>query len=121
MNIADSLSMLKALSQETRLAVFRLLVRAGPDGVPAGEIARRLRAPQNTISTHLSILEDAGLLRSKRAGRSVAYAADLPKMGSLIEFLVEDCCQGLPEVCSTVLSPLASSGLHRTAPDEGMT
>ncbi|WP_342240346.1 ArsR/SmtB family transcription factor [Inquilinus sp. OTU3971] len=98
MDIGDSLSMLRALSQETRLEVFRLLVKAGPAGLPAGEIARRLGAPQNTISTHLSILEDADLLRSKRAGRSITYAADLRSMGSLIQFLVEDCCQGLPEI-----------------------
>ncbi|WP_225769596.1 helix-turn-helix transcriptional regulator [Inquilinus sp. Marseille-Q2685] len=103
MNIGDSLSMLRALSQETRLEIFRLLVKAGLDGMAAGEIARRLGAPQNTISTHLSTLEDAGLLRSKRAGRSIAYAADLRSMGDLIQFLVEDCCQGLPEIgCSTL-------------------
>jgi len=90
---------LGALAQPTRLAVFRLLLRAGPQGLPAGEAARLLNVPHNTMSGHLAELAGAGLVTSRRDGRSVVYAADLDGIASLIEFLVADCCGGRPEAC----------------------
>jgi DNA-binding transcriptional ArsR family regulator len=92
-----------ALSQETRLSVFRLLVKAGADGMPAGDIARHLGVPHNTMSTHLAILSRAGLVGSRRNGRSVIYAADYAGIRDLIAFLLQDCCQGRPEVCAPLL------------------
>ena len=92
---------LHALAQDSRLAVFRLLVRAGGDGVPAGEIARELGVAPNTLSAHLSVLANAGLVASRREGRSIIYAADYAGMGELLAFLVEDCCQGRAEVCAS--------------------
>ncbi len=92
-----------ALSQETRLAVFRLLVEAGADGMPAGDIARHLGVPHNTMSTHLAILSRAGLVGSRRDGRSVIYAADYAGVRDLISFLLQDCCKGRPEVCAPLL------------------
>lgn len=79
--------------------VFRLLVKAGPAGLAAGEIARRLSIPANTLSAQLTILSNADLITSRREGRSVIYAADFEAMSSLLVFLMEDCCQGRPEVC----------------------
>jgi DNA-binding transcriptional ArsR family regulator len=96
---------LSALAQESRLAAFRLLVRAGPKGVPAGDLARALDTPPNTLSSQLSILTTAGLLRSRRDGRSIIYSADYEAMSDLLRFLMEDCCQGRPEVCG----PLAEA------------
>jgi DNA-binding transcriptional ArsR family regulator len=92
-------SMLGALAQETRLEVFRLLVRQGPDGAPAGEIARTLGVPHNTMSSHLSILAHAGLVASRREGRSIIYRVDFEGTRALLAFLLEDCCQGRKDVC----------------------
>ena len=95
---------LSALAHDGRLAIFRLLVKAGPEGVAAGEIARRLRTQANTMSAQLLILANAGLVKARREGRSIIYAADFGRMGSLLLFLTEDCCGGKPEICA----PLAS-------------
>jgi DNA-binding transcriptional ArsR family regulator len=95
---------LAALAQSTRLDVFRLLVRHEPDGLAAGEIARTLAVPQNTMSAHLAILGRAGLLRSERKSRSIIYRANLATFGDLTSFLVEDCCGGLAELCAPVAS-----------------
>lgn len=94
---------LGALSQETRLETFRLLVRAGVEGMAAGEIARSLDIPHNTMSSHLSILVNAGLVGSRRDGRSIIYRIDFNGTKDLLSFLVEDCCQGHPKVCAPVL------------------
>jgi len=96
---------LSALAQDSRLAVFRLLVRAGPDGVAAGDIARSLDITPNTLSAQLNILANAGLAVSRRDGRSIIYAADYDGMSGLLVYLTEDCCQGRPEVCA----PLAQA------------
>lgn len=88
-----------ALAQETRLAIFRLLVRVGPDGLNAGEIADRLGVAPSTLSFHLATLERAGLLRSWRVQRQIFYAGDYDGTRRLIAFLMEDCCQGRPEIC----------------------
>lgn len=90
-----------ALAQETRLAVFRLLVQAGPDGVTAGEIAEALKVPASTMSHHLATIERAGLATSRRESRSIFYAADYEGIRALLTFLMEDCCQGHPEICGT--------------------
>lgn len=95
-----------ALAQETRLAAFRLLVREQPEGLPAGEIARRLVVPHNTLSAHLAILARAGWVRSARQGRSIIYRASLEHMKELILFLANDCCGGHPELCAPLLAGL---------------
>ncbi|MGA8260424.1 MAG: metalloregulator ArsR/SmtB family transcription factor [Arenicellales bacterium] len=97
---------LAALSQESRLQTFRLLVRCGPKGMPAGEIARSLEAPHNTMSSHLGILVNAGLVSSHREGRSIIYHIDFDGARALLSFLMEDCCQGRPEVCAPMLDSI---------------
>lgn len=93
---------LSALAHGHRLAVFRLLVRAGTEGVAAGDIAREIGVLPNTLSTHLGILGHAGLIGSRRDGRSVIYTADYEGMRELLGFLVSDCCAGRPEICAPV-------------------
>ncbi|MGE7468128.1 ArsR/SmtB family transcription factor [Bosea sp. NPDC003192] len=97
---------LAALAQSTRLDVFRLLVTAEPDGLPAGEVARRLDVPHNTMSSHLAILSRAGLVRSERFSRSIVYRADLDELRSVVAFLLKDCCGGRPEICAPLLAEL---------------
>ena len=94
---------LGALAQESRLRAFRLLVRSGDDGMAAGQIARALEIPHNTLSSHLSILANAGLVRSRRESRSIIYSVDFDGARELLSFLMEDCCQGNPDVCLPVL------------------
>lgn len=89
-----ALACLAALSQQTRLDAFRQLVRAEPEGLPAGELARRLNVPQNTLSAHLAVLSHAKLVTSARKGRNIVYRADLTRLDALLRFLVEDCCGG---------------------------
>lgn len=108
MELPTAVDALSALAHGHRLAVFRLLVRAGPDGVAAGEIAREIGALPSTLSTHLTILGHAGLVRSRREGRSILYSADYDGMRSLLGFLVADCCDGRPEICGP-LADLAPS------------
>jgi DNA-binding transcriptional ArsR family regulator len=91
-NSAQVVPILAALAQETRLDVFRLLVRAGPEGLAAGEIARRLDVPAPTLSFHLRALQQAGLVRSERDGRSLVYAADFGALEGVLAFLTEQCC-----------------------------
>ncbi|WEX08026.1 metalloregulator ArsR/SmtB family transcription factor [Chelativorans sp. AA-79] len=94
-----ALAALSALGQETRLEIFRLLVRTGTEGIPAGEIAARLDVVQNTMSTHLKILTHAGLVRAEREGRVIRYFADMTGFRDLLAYLMEDCCNGAPELC----------------------
>lgn len=100
---AEALESLAALGQETRLDVFRLLVKAGDTGLAAGEIADRLGVRANTLSSHLSILQRAGLIRQAREGRSLRYRADYARMRRLLTYLLDDCCGGRPEICAPVL------------------
>jgi ArsR family transcriptional regulator, arsenate/arsenite/antimonite-responsive transcriptional repressor len=93
---------LSALAQSGRLAVFRLLVRAGPEGVPAGEIASAVGIAPNTLSSHLGILVHAGLISGTRKGRVIRYAARPESIRDLIVYLMEDCCDGRPEICLPV-------------------
>jgi len=88
----DSLIALAALAQETRIDIFRILVRTGNQGLCAGEVAVRLHGRQNTVSTNLAILARAGLVRSRREGRSIRYFADMDGMQRLLAFLMQDCC-----------------------------
>ena len=96
---AQAVSVLAALAQPTRLAIFRLLLKHEPVGVTAGVIADTIGAPHNTISTHLAILVRGGLLRGSRDGRTITYRADIEGMRALVGFLVNDCCDGHPELC----------------------
>lgn len=106
MDVNTTVKALAALAQESRLNAFRLLVRGGPAGLAAGEIARKLGVPHNTLSSHLSILVNAGLIESRRAGRSIIYSVDFAGTRELLSFLMEDCCQGQPELCAPVLDSL---------------
>jgi DNA-binding transcriptional ArsR family regulator len=99
MKMTDAVESLAALAHETRLAVFKHLVFAGPDGAAAGAIAAKLKLPAPTLSFHLKHLEQAGLIRSRRESRNIIYAADFGRMRSLLGFLMEDCCRGNPEIC----------------------
>lgn len=102
MQLPTAIVALSALAHGHRLAVFRLLVRAGTEGVAAGDIAREIGVLPNTLSTHLTILGHAGLIRSRRDGRSVIYTADYDGMHDLLGFLIADCCAGRPEICSSL-------------------
>lgn len=102
MYLPDAVEALSALAHGSRLAVFRLLVRAGPDGLAAGEIAREIGARPNTLSSHLAILGHAGLVGSRREGRSIIYSADYTAMRALLGFLMDDCCGGRPEICGAL-------------------
>jgi len=96
----DALRKLSALAQDTRLAIFRLLVRTGPGGESAGAIADALSIPAPTLSFHLKELERAGLIAQRRESRSLIYAAQYDGMRDLLAFLMEDCCAGRPEICN---------------------
>ena len=92
MDIQEALIAFDALSQETRLRVFRLLVEHGKDGAAAGTLSERLGVPHNTLSFHLSHMHNAGLVRSRREGRSIIYSANFEFFTGLIRYMVEDCC-----------------------------
>ncbi|WP_442579240.1 ArsR/SmtB family transcription factor [Mesorhizobium sp. ASY16-5R] len=98
---------LAALAQATRLDVFRLLMEHEPDGLPAGEIARHLAVPHNTMSTHLAVLSRAGLIEAERQSRSIIYRAKLDAVRDLTGFLVKDCCGGHPEICAPLVAELS--------------
>lgn len=99
--------MLGRLAQGTRLDTFRLLVRHEPDGMAAGDIARELDIPQNTMSAHLVVLARAGLVTSTRYSRSIVCRANIDVLRSLTVFLVKDCCEGRPELCTPLMAELA--------------
>jgi len=100
MDTTHAVAALSALAHTGRLTVFRLLITAGPEGLAAGEIGRRLGILPNTLSASLTILGHAGLVRSRRNGRSIIYSADIAGMADLLGFLVDDCCGGRPEICA---------------------
>ncbi len=107
MKSSNAVKKLNALAQETRLSVFRLLVRQGPGGLPAGEIAVRLKAHPATMSHHLALLERAGLVRATRVQRNIFYAADFGGMRGLLGYLAQDCCRGLPEFTGPIAGRVA--------------
>lgn len=106
MNSDLAITSLAALAQGTRLETFRLLVRHEPDGLAAGEVARQLDIPQNTMSTHLAILNRAGLITAERHSRSIVYRANIDALRALTLFLVKDCCEGRAELCAPLLDEL---------------
>ncbi len=107
MDKLTALEALSALSHETRLDVFRLLVKAGQEGLPAGEIAEAQNVVQNTMSTHLAILSRAELIKKQRIGRVIKYSANYQSMRSLMLYVLEDCCGGDTRICAPIAKALA--------------
>jgi DNA-binding transcriptional ArsR family regulator len=108
MDSADAIAAFAALAQVTRLETFRHLVRHEPDGLPAGDLARTLAIPPNTMSAHLAALSRTGLIRGERRSRSIIYRADLDRFRELILFLSKDCCGGRTEICAPLFDALTS-------------
>jgi ArsR family transcriptional regulator, arsenate/arsenite/antimonite-responsive transcriptional repressor len=104
MKESQALTSFAALSQETRLAIVRLLVKAGPAGVPAGEVADAVKVSASNVSFHLKELERTGLIEARREARSIIYSADYDTLRDLISFLMKDCCGGHPEICTPALA-----------------
>lgn len=110
MELSTAVESLSALAHGHRLAIFRLLVQTGADGMPAGEIARQIGILSNTLSAHLTILNHAGLVQSRREGRSIIYSAQYEAMRKLLNYLVADCCGGRPEICGSLADMSACHG-----------
>lgn len=106
MESLTAVQMLSALGHEARLAIFRLLVKAGDEGIAAGEIARTLNTLPNSLSANLKVMSNAGLIHARREGRSIIYSADYGAMSGMLGFLLEDCCDGAPEVCAPLSAVL---------------
>ncbi len=106
MDSENAILALAALAQTTRLDVFRLLVQHEPEGLAAGDIAKMLAVPQNTMSSHLSILSRAGLVSAQRFSRSIVYRADLTRLQAVVLFMLKDCCDGRPEICAPLVESL---------------
>ena len=117
----DAVAALAALAQDSRLDVFRLLVQAGPEGLPAGQVASKLKLAPNTLTFHFDRLRDAGLVTVRREGRSMIYATRFETMNALVQFLTENCCQGSltgrAEECAPVAAcaPAAAPRARRKA------
>ena len=108
MDERQALMAFAALAQETRLQIVRLLVQAGPEGVASGVLGSELGVSASTVSFHLKELDHAGLIQARREGRSIIYSAAYPALSGLIAFLMKDCCQGRPEVCTPAVASLSS-------------
>ena len=106
METTTAILALSALAQDTRLEVFRLLVKCEPNGIAAGDIARELAEPHNTMSAHLGVLARAGLIVSERHSRSIVYRVHLERVRELVSFLLQDCCGGRPDLCGAVVDSL---------------
>ena len=104
MELTDAIKRLSALAQDGRLEVFRLLVKVGPEGMAAGEIARKLAVQPNTLSAQLLVLANAQLVRARREGRSIFYSVNFDSMRDLLVYLTEDCCQRRPDLCGTAIA-----------------
>lgn len=107
MDTSETIDALAALAQPTRLEAFRRLAAAEPGGIAAGDLARRLDVPQNTMSAHLAVLTRAGLATADRQGRSIIYRADLPALRNVLLFLLQDCCDGRPDICAPLIAELS--------------
>jgi ArsR family transcriptional regulator len=118
MELEIAVKRLSALAQESRLEVFRLLIKAGPKGIAAGDVARKLDVPANTMSAQLLVLSNAGMIRARREGRSIIYAINFDAMRDLLAFLMEDCCGGRAEVCAPLVS-IAQRACCDTTKGEG--
>ena len=106
MESEDAILALAALAQSTRLDVFRLLAKHKPEGLAAGDIAKALAVPQNTMSSHLAILSRADLVSAQRFSRSIVYRADLARFQDVVLFMLRDCCDGRPEICAPLIANL---------------
>jgi DNA-binding transcriptional ArsR family regulator len=109
MEIKNAVRALGALAQETRLSIFRLLVQAGPEGIAAGRLGEALDVPPATLSFHLKELAHAGLVSSRQESRFIYYSADYEQMAALMSYLTQNCCQGMPEECLTVMETALGS------------
>ena len=110
MDMPNALAAVDALGQPSRLTVFRLLVQTGEAGLAAGDIALRLEMKPNTLSTHLSILESAGLIAAERQGRSIRYFAQMEGLRGLMAWMLQDCCGGNPDACAPLLDLITHKG-----------
>ncbi len=108
MDEPQALAAFSALAQEHRLRLVRALVTAGPDGLASGVLAEAVGVSAATVSHHLKELSHAGLVASRREGRSIIYSAAYPALSELVQFLMRDCCQGHPEVCAPALAALTA-------------
>lgn len=115
MEMKRAVTALGALAQETRLAVFRRLVQAGPEGIAAGAIGEQLGTAPATLSFHLKELAHAGLVTSRQEGRFIFYAANFAAMTKLLDFLTRDCCGGRPDMCEATAVPAPRSKTKRKA------
>ena len=109
METKTAVAALAALAQETRLSVFRLLMEAGPEGLPAGYIAEKLEVAGATLSFHLKELSRAGLVTSRQEGRFIYYATNFEHMAALMSFLTQNCCKGMPQECLSVVETALGS------------
>jgi len=116
MEKSDAVAALAALAQDNRLDVYRLLVQAGPDGMPAGAIAGALKLAPNTLTFHFDRLRQAGLVSVRREGRSMIYAARYEAMNGLIAYLTENCCGRAPEQCAPVSECKPAPAKHAKVP-----
>jgi ArsR family transcriptional regulator len=107
MDSFGAIATFSALSQQTRLEVFRLLIKAGANGLLAGELGERLDVKQNTMSANLTVLLNAGLVRNEREGRSIRYYANFDAVRGLLAFLMEECCGGRAELCQPIIDEIA--------------
>jgi len=103
----EAITALSALAQPTRLDTFRLLIKREPEGVPAGELARLMAVPQNTMSAHLAVLTRAGLIIGERHSRSIIYRANLTQFRQVALYLLKDCCGGRPDICAPLVADLS--------------
>lgn len=113
MESEEAVLALEALAQGSRLGIFRLLVSAGPEGMPAGKIAEKMELPNATLSFHLAQLKNAGLIGCERQSRSLIYSADFEAMTSLLGFLTDNCCQGKVAQCIPVSGSCRSTRKRR--------
>ena len=116
MKSSQALTAFAALAQETRLGILRLLIRVGDDGLPAGEIAAKMNVPAPTLSFHIASLQRAGLVKSRRVQRQIIYAPNHEGLRALVSFLLEDCCNGHPEVCAGLLATVDAECSTACAP-----
>ena len=109
MDSSLAIAALGALAQDTRLNAFKLLVKHEPDGIAAGELARLLKVPQNTLSSHLAILQQGGLVSSERHSRSIIYRAKLDGLREVVLYLLRDCCNGNTALCAPIITDLTQA------------
>src|SRR6201997_4606272 len=117
MKKAAVIQALGALAQETRIDIFRILVEAGPEGLPAGVVGERMRLPSPTMSFHLNQLRFAGLVTSRRESRSIIYKANYKAMNELLGYLTENCCGGRPELCAPGTATICGPNAEQKAMD----